>query len=445
MKDLHLKRFEANDFMGISAEDPIIIEFATARKGQGVTKLTGDQGVRKTSTLTAIMYLMGAAFDVDTKNFKNTTDETLDVKMEFDYEKEKYSVEASGNRLVLKKWFKEADKFVTVNEPKTVLRKIFGNLGISPMFLKSMEGKKQITWFKETFGTDEEATRKEKKIIESIDLVFNQRRDVNRDIKSIKGSLSLEPLFQNYEKSLEKFKKPVSAEKEKAAYDELTKKNIQFENAKRTLSSLKDDEIEIENKITDLREQLSKAEKQQLEIKDRIEKGEKWQTENKNIPKEYAAATEAWTNLSKTLAEQEKWKGILKKKKELDDNETASQEADGTLDKLRKDLLKLTKSYLPDIEGLEIRVKTGLDDSEEGIYYQCKTLAMLSESELWALFLQIWAEKDVQFVFCENVNSLGSDAIGILNGLVKSGAQVFASEVIRKQKHMEISFSTKVD
>ena len=180
-------------------------------------------------------------------------------------------------------------------------------------------------------------------------------------------------------------------------------------------------------------------------MKTRIEKGKKWLDENKSVPNLYEAASEAWINLSKTLADQEKWKGVVKKKKELDDSETVSQQADATLDKLRVDLLKLTKSYLPEIPSLEIRVKTGLGDTEEGIYYQGKSLAMLSESELWALFLLIWEQKDVSFVFCENVNSLGSDAVAILNKLVKEGAQVFASEMLRKQNHMEVSFSTKID
>ena len=36
------------------------------------------------------------------------------------------------------------------------------------------------------------------------------------------------------------------------------------------------------------------------------------------------------------------------------------------IDKLRTDLLKLTKTYLPDIPGLEVRVKVSLDDEDEG-------------------------------------------------------------------------------
>jgi len=125
--------------------------------------------------------------------------------------------------------------------------------------------------------------------------------------------------------------------------------------------------------------------------------------------------------------------------------QSASTQADGAIDKLRLELLKITKTYLPDIEGLEIRLKTGLDEEDEGIFYQGKSFAQLSESELWDLFLVIWAAKDVQFIFCENVNALGSEAIKTLNRLVKEGAVVFASEMERSKKEMEISFSTKIE
>lgn len=445
MKDIvQLKHFEANSFMGISHEDPIVIEFVKNKKAK-VLKLTGDQGTGKTSTITAFMYLMGAAFNIDAKTFKNINDEAIDLKLEFEHDGGQYKIEASGNRITLKRFYKESDKWVTENSPKETIRKIFGNLGISPLFLKELSGKKQIQWFKETFGTDEEATKKEQKLVLNIDTVFNQRRDVNRDIKNLKGALETEPLYQNYEKSQEKFKAAPSAKKEKDELDAITTKNSEYDKAKTGIDGLRQAETrhkaaikEYEGKLAVEKEALKLAEK-------RITDGLKYVEDNKDVPEKYAAANEAWLNLSKTLAEHERWKGILKKEKEYIEMQEASTQADGTLDKLRVDLLKLTKTYLPPIDGLTLKVKTGLDDEEEGIYYNEKTLAQLSESELWALFMQIWEQKDVSFVFCENINALGSDAISILNKLVKEGAQVFATEMVRKQKEMEFSLETKVE
>lgn len=443
MKDLELKVFEAKDFMGINSENPIVIDFTKSKKN-GVVKLTGDQGVCKTSTIMALMYLMGAAFNIDQKHLKNMKDEAIDLNLEFEYDGSSYKVEAGTTRMVLKKSI--GDKFVNIGEPKATLKKIFGNLGVSPMFLKEMEGKKQIQWFKETFGADEDASKKEKKIVADIDTLFLQRRDVNRDIKTLKGSLEADPLYQNYEKSQERFKTTVSAEKEKAALDAATEQMREYERSKEGVASLTRQRAALTIEIDELRLKLEKAEAAQKETRKRIEDGEKWLEKNKGVPNKFSSANEAWLNLSKTIADQQAWKAVLKREKEYNEMVEVSIQADGQLDKLRLELLKITKKYLPDIEGLEIKIKTGIDDAAEGIFYNGKSLAQLSESELWQLFELIWEQKDVYFVFCENVNALGSEAVKTMNRLVKEKkAQIFATEMDRSKKEMNISFTTKLD
>jgi hypothetical protein len=444
--NIELKLFEATDFMGIDTSKPIIIDFSKVRKSHSVVMFKGDQGVNKTSTMTALMYLMGAAFEIDMKSFVNLKDETLDARLEFEYDGERYKVEAKPNRLVLKKQLNGLGKFMAVDEPKATLRKIFGNLGVSPLFLKEMPGKKQIQWFKDTFGADEEASKKEKKLISQYETLFSQRRDINRDIKTVRGALEADPLYQNYEKSQEKFKSPPNAKKEKEEFDTLMEKNQEFSRAKDGVVRLQTDLELKKQEIESLRQKLADAIKKEEEIQKRIDNGEKWLEENKDIPARYEAANEAWLNLSKSLTEYERWKTVLKREKELNEMEQTSMEATGTLDKLRLDLLKITRTYLPGIEGLEMKLKMGLDDEEEGIYYNGKSLAQLSESELWDLFENIWAEKGVQFVFCENITSLGSEAVKTLNRLVKEKkAQVFATAMDRSKKDMEIIFSTKID
>jgi hypothetical protein len=445
-KDLHLKLFEATDFMGIDSTNPIVINFDKARKGANVVKLTGDQGLGKTSTMTALMYLMGAAFNIDAKNFKNLTDDTIDLNLNFDYDGDSYNVTASGSagRITLKKFLDKEGKFTSVSEPKTVLRNIFGNLGVSPMFLAELSGKKQIQWFKDTFGDNPRINKQEEELVKKIDDLFGKRRDVNRDIKNLKGALEVEPLYQNYEKSQAKFKDAPSAKKEKESFDALSEKNAEYTKSKDSVARFVSDLALKKNEIADLELRLAAAKKSASDIDKRIDAGKKWLQENKNVPAQFEAANEAWINLSKTLAEYDKWKGVLKKEKELTDMQDDSQRADGWLDKLRLDLLELTQKYLPKIKGLAIKVKTSLDDDDEGIYYEGKTLAQLSESERWGLFCQIYEAKGVQFVFCENVNSLGSDAVAILNKLVKEGAQIFATEMDRKKDTMEITFETKI-
>lgn len=442
-QDVHLKQLEAKSFMGIDSSSPIIIDFSKAKKNQNVVKLTGDQGTRKTSTITALMYLLGAAFNIDQKNFKNLNDDTIDLSLDFEHNGEKYKAEVKGTRFSLKSFVKE--KWIPESQPKELIRKMVGPLGVSPMFLKEMAGKKQIQWFKDMFGTDENSSKKEVKLVSDINELFENRREANRTIKNLRGSLTENPLYADYEGNMKKFKTTVSAEKEKAAYEAITKRNRDYEKGKELLVDLGEELSDTQIEIGRLKVQLQEAEKSEKDIQARLEKGRKYVDDNKDVPKEYKKAEQDWMNLSKTISDQNAWKDVVKKQKELDEFETASLLADGALDDLRKSLLALTKTYLPDIEGLEMKIRTGLDEEEEGLYYNGKTLAMLSESELWALFTQIWELKGVRFVFCENANSLGSDAIAILNKLAKEGALIIASEMVRKQDEIEFSIQTKID
>lgn len=446
MADIHLKQFEANSFLRIDSESPIVIDFTKARKGQNVTLLKSDQETGKTSTLYALMLLMGASFNFDAKNLINKKDETIDIDLKFSYEGNDYQVSQSGNRLSLKKYFKDAGKWISENSPKETLRKMFGSLGVSPMFLKDVDGKKQIEWFKKTFGTDEDVSKKELKKTQELKTIFDQRREVNRGIKDITGFLNESKLYNNYEANQKKFAKPISGEKEKEKLEELGIKKNKFETAKNGLDQLKIGEKNLVAKVERLKEELAAAENELKTTRSRIEEGNKFIASSNGIVKEYEAANEAWLNIGKTLAEQSEWKTVLKKEKELIEMQEASTTADGTIDRLRLELLKITKTYLPEIKGLEIRLKTGLDDEDEGIFYNGMSFAQLSESALWDLFLEIWAEKDVQFIFCENINTLGSEAVKTLNRLVKENkAQVFASEMERSKKEIEITFLTKIE
>lgn len=445
MKDLHLKRFEANSFMGISADDPIVIEFP---KGKPVTLLKGNQGTKKTSTLTALMHMMGAAFAFDTSTFVNNTDETVDVELKFVYEGTEYIAAQSGSRISLKRFYKEADKFVQESSPKETLRRIFGNLGVSPMFLKNLDGTKQIDWFKKTFGDDEEATKKEVKLKKDLKNAEESRKSANRDKKNLAGWLAESKLAQNYEANQKKFKEAVSIEKEQEKYSVAEKKKTQYQDYANKVKSSEELAALKRQEIADMEKSLADAKDQLQKLNTSLETGNKWLTENKNVEKEYEVARTEFLNASKKVEEYKDWKEVVRKKKEHDEFEDASTQLTGQIDDLRYKLRELTKKYLPEVEGLEIRLASGIDDEDqdEGIYYHDKTLAQLSESELWDLFLLIWEQMEVQFIFCENINALGSDAIKTLNRLAKEKkAQIFASEMDRKKNHIEISLSTKLD
>lgn len=442
--NLHLKRFEANDFMGIDQNSPVIIHF---QPNKPIIKFSGDNHTGKTSTMTAIMYLMGAAFNFDTKNFINLSDDKLDAKLEFEYNGDKYIVSATKSRITLKKEY-ENGTYVSLNEPKTVLRKIFGNLGISPMSLKEMDGRKLIDWFRKTFSENEGDTHaKETKLINGIKELELKRRYVNRDIQMLKGALETSPLYQNYEESLKRFSKPIDAKKEKKKLDELQIKKTEFDKAKSALNHLKEVSLKEEEEIKDLEARLKEAKERHKQTMERIKNGEEYINKNKNIEKDYELAYNEFMNITKLISEYNEWKNVLEKEKYYNELLQASMEADGLIDNLRNQLRELTKSYLPKVDGLEIKINTGIDNTEEeGIFYKNKSFAQLSESELWDLFIEhIWPAKGVHFIFCENISSLGSDVINTINKLVKEKkATIFATEMQRGKKQMEITISNKI-
>lgn len=447
MKDeLVLQKFEAISAGGIDHDSPIIIDWTKARKGQGITLLQGDQQTGKTSTLRTLMYLMGVAFNV--KELINIKDQTLDTNLKFSYQGSDYHVIASGTRLTLKRHYKDKDRWIPEGMPKETLRTMFGNIGVSPMFLKDLPGKKQIQWFKETFGATKETNDKEQKMQADLDKVFAQRRDVNRMIKDGQGWLNNNDLYVDYEKNQKRFATPISADKEKKKFEELHVKKQEHDKAVNTLDSLRSNREATLRRMEQLRQQLDAEAKSLSVVEKRISDGEQYISQLNGVEKEFEQAQKSFLNISKIIAEQSQWKEVLKKEKELDDYEQTVVIATDKIDQLRRELLELSSTYLPKIKGLEIRTKQmSIDngDEDEGIFYEGKSLAQLSESEIWDLFMLIWEKKSVFFVFCENISSLGSEAVATLNRLVKDKkAQVFASEVDRKKKEMEITFETAI-
>lgn len=444
---LELEEFSAQSFMGIDSSRPIVIDFSKKSRSKNVVEFFSDQGTCKTSTLCGILYAMGATFNLDKKKLMNSTDGAIDVNLKFKYNDEQYHVIAKTGRIELKKLNEDTGKWKPEDSPVAILRKIFGPVGLSPFSVKELRGKDQIKFFQDMFGSGEDASKKMKKLEDDIEIIFAQRRDVNRDVKAISAALEIDPLYQNYEKSAERFKKPISAEKEKKAFDELSEKNKQYEKAVSMLGDLVVETTRCDVEIKELRAKLEAVEKRRADAVSRKEKGEEWLAANKGVPKQYEEAQKAWMNLSTTLAEYEKWKGILKKEKDLLELQDAVVTATGQLDELREKMLKLTNSCLPKVDGLKIKVASGLDKEEkpEGVFYNDKPIHELSESEYTDLWCRIWDAAGVNHLFIENITSLGSDAVATLNQIAKNGGLVFATRMERKQKEMTVLFKGKID
>lgn len=443
-KMLELEQFTANSFMGIDKSSPIFIDFSQAKKNQNIIEFFGNQGTRKSSTLHGILYAMAGKLPFEKKKLLNSLDNELSEELIFTWEGERYKAVVKTERIELRK--QVGDKWKPEDEPVAMIKKIFGSVGLSPFALREMDGNKQIEYMFNTFGKSEETSKKIKKTEADLKIKFNERTEVNRELKAVKNSLEIEPLFQDYEKSQKRFEKTINAEKEKAKYDELSTKKTAYEKYQHTLEAtegeLKDKDEEIER----LEKQLQAAKDLRQKLQESVDKGKKWVETNKGIIKEYETANAEWLNLSKTLADQEKWKDVLKKEKNFNTLQEQSVDLDASVEKLREDLLKLTSKCLPPVEGLTIKVATGIDKTgqQEGVFYNDQAIHELSESEYIDLWCKIWEAAGTKFIFIENISSLGSDVVNTLNQLVKNGGTVFVTRMDRGVKEMGFSFLSKI-
>lgn len=444
---LELEEFSANSFMGIDQSNPVVIDFTKRRKNQNIVEFTSDQGTGKTSTLLGIMFAMGAAFDLDKKKLFNHKDGKIDLNLRFTYDGDQYEVRGTSTRIDLKK-LHEDGKWRSEDSPMAFLRKIFGPVGLSPLSIRTMKGRDQIKFMQDLFGSGEDATRTIKKLEEEIETLFGQRRDANRDVKLLQSALEVEPLYQNREASEQRFAKPINSEKEKAVYDDKAKKLADYNKYKENLNILKAAQKDTIGKIERLKAELAAAELEAEQTAHRIENGDKWMEDNKGVQAEYDAAHENWLNLSRVLADQEKWKDILKRERQFNERHEQAAQFDAELMEKREKLLKATKKCLPPVDGLDIKVATGLDktDQQEGIFYNGQPIHELSTSEYEALWAQIFVKSEMPFLFFENLNNFGSETLGLLNRLAKEeGVVIFGTRTNPAIKEMGVSFKAKID
>lgn len=445
---LELEEFSASSFMGISNDSTVLIDFTQRRKGQNITEFIGDGHTGKSSRLYGILYAMGARFNLEKKQLINLIDGKLEEGLKFKWNGIRYHVIVTTSRVEVKKYNEGADKWTKIDdEPMTFLREVFGPVGLSPFEVRNLKGSKQIEYFQSMFGSGDDASKQMQKLEADYDLKFGSRRDINRDAKQLSSALEIEPLYQNREESEKKFSKVVSAEKEQRNYKEKEKNNADYERYKANLDLLKAGLSGTQKTIERLKMELVAAEAEEKETAERILKGNKWMEDNKNVAKEYETAKKEWVALSQTLADQEKWKDILRREKIFNEKTDQSTTLTAELDEINEKILKLTKKFIPKVEGLEIKVAVGIDKNgkEEGVFYQGKSISILSESEYVELWCLIFDAAGMNVIVVENLSSMGSDAVKTLNLLAKNGAQIFATKVDRAQKEVKVVFTSKVE
>lgn len=440
-----LQQFTVNSFMGIDKSQPVIIDFTKARKNQGFVELSGNQGSGKTSTLRGLVFALCGNVGLDKKKLVNSVDNSISETLDFTYEGGQYRLDVNASRFTLKRKV-GSDKWALESSPVDTIKKIFGNVGFFPANIQEMDGRKQIKFFQDMFGSGEDASKKMKTLENSIAEKVEERKFINRDIKTLTGSLEANKLYQNYEKSQELYSKPVTIEKEREKYEAIKKKNDDFLKYKSGLETLKDTKETVEQTIIRLQNELDAAVKERDELEERIEKGDAWVKENETVVEQFKTADAEWIGVAQKANDYKNWQEVLKSEKKLVEMNDNSTNLTAEIDKLRENLLKETKKCLP-IEGLSIKVATGIDktDQEEGVFYNDQPIHQLSESEYADLWCRIWEEQGVPIVVLENITSFGSDFVKTLNQFVKNGGTVFYSMMDRKKDELEISFKAKIE
>lgn len=443
MQDLIFHRFEVESFKGINAQNPIVLDFTQAnKKGQSITVLKGDQQTGKSSTIEALLYCFGYEFKFKKENLVNLQDKTINVNTEFAVEGVTYRVRATKSRFVLEKYVDAEKVWIGAGEPKSTLQKLV-RVGFSPLFLKDVDGERQIKYLRETFS-DEENNKKEEKILSALKEAATGYRDANREYKRIKAMLESDELYLNYEQNMARFQERISLngqlDKLKRASAELQ----QFQNAELKLQNFEQQASEKRTRIEELREQLRLEEEALQQTEEKIAQAKIWISEHAHVREVHAAATAAYENINLQLVEQERWDRIVQNKGDMDQFSDMMNKFEAKKDQLRMDLKKVTEKYLPKIKGLELKLGDDLDDDQKGLFWNQKSLAQLSESELWDLFLQIWEQKDVKLVVIDNLTSLGTGAISRLNELSAQGIKIWGTEMKRNQSKIAISFTDKL-
>lgn len=454
---IHLKHFDISAFAGISKTNAIVIHLGSNHYVQA----TGDQGLNKTSFMNAIKACLSANI---ASNAINSESNERNVTARFTgkdgllYQvkitRATFSIEnivttPDGNPELDDKG---RERKRTEDKPVALIKKLVGPLGINPMDLKSKTEQERIEWLQGFFsdgGTD--FKEKEKRLKSEAKSAYDKRTAVNRDIRKNNSMLASNDYYNRQEYWISEFKKIDTEadlrEKQRAG----ALKADQFIRAQEKLSQMQEKRKAIDKEMSDIEDEIEKLQislslkkSESKKMDEDIEIGKNFLKENSGIAEQKNAIDAELTHISTLKIHQNQFNeinSIVEQTKNLtDESHTLTQ----TCEKKTKELLDFTKSFTPDIPGLEVFVATE-ENPKSGIYFNGRSIDEMSESELWEMSLLIWNKFDVQVVFIENISSLGSQFMDRLKWFVDNGGYVFATQMDRAEKNIKISINTKID
>lgn len=490
-KTWKLTKYEPKSFAGINeknAAESIIVMFPD----QNICGFVGDQGTNKTSNLACLKTLLGGLLP---ENAINSEDDNLKASVSIAMEDGKIldaTVDKNNFRLYLTQEINGKPARVTVPSPKKFIQDLIGPLGVSPMFLKSMDGEKQVAWLRGIANLSEDQIKLEGEILTNYKTTFARRTQVNRDVKRLKSELGTSP-FYDYDDKHNRFLEnsgyqSVISLHEKGAGDEDAIRT-QFEAATKEMNTLtsyrsRKEDLEVQKKkgeaailatqseIERLQKQLELQQSDLAELDSKITLGNEYIQSLEGAEDRLRVAQESMMNLNK----------FIQQKKHADDDTKRVAEYHGSLDevvllnekldKLEVAKMEFVQAITPEVPGMEVCVAKEMDvefeseayrllnpeateedvskhvmnlkvKNKTGIFFNGSSIAQLCESELWDLCLNLWEYTGVNVVFIENLHDLGTNAVEQVNKFAEKGI-VFYSQMERGQKDLQITFQSKI-
>lgn len=432
---MKLKQLEVTAFAGINPSSPVVIDFTNSK----FVNIEGDNGVGKTSVLNSLLVACGQ-LSKDNKNFVNNDSQKIDINFSF-VGKDRLTYEVRCT----KSSFKLSLEGESVPEPISKMKELLGVVGVSPMEIKNSKLPVIIKWLASYSNkSPEEFEDAALKLKNGIKASQDTRATANKSFKALNEFLNEEPLFLNWAESEKKYAKPIDMAKLSKELKDAGDASDKVIRGEERLKQLKEDKPKLEQDIADLKLKLAAKENELVELDKNISTGQKFVDEGKVTKKKYDEVKLTYDNAHKEVVAYNKWQEILKKKEERDGYETISQTADAKEKQLLKEMQELQAEILPDIKGVELVMEDTHDDGvpkKEGLYWNGRNVAQMSETEWWDIVLLIWRKYKVKVIVIDNFQSLGSDAIAILEKLSKDGCYILAAEMNRQQKTLQIDYS----
>jgi energy-coupling factor transporter ATP-binding protein EcfA2 len=422
---MYFKKIEVKDFGGINNHAPVVIELGK----KAIVDVTGDAGAGKSSFLNAILVATG---NLSKDNSKFVNNDTNNLELDIDFvgkDKLNYHLRATKSQ------FKLTYEGENLPEPVTKLKELIGVVGVSPMDIKNKPLKEQMKWIASYANIDEASFEKKMdKIKADIKTAQESRAIANREYKALKITLEESDLYNNWEASEKKYAKKTDISKlseELKAAGDASDKLLQAETK---LKSYKETETSLIKQIAELQARLEQTQ-------EAITKGEKFVSDNKDAKKKYDEVRLRYDDSAKEAVQYDRWQQIKQKKANMDEFETLSQTADAKEKELLQKKKELQWEILPDIKNVDFVLEDVVEDGKsykEGMYWDGKSTAQMSETEWWNVVMKIWEKFKVKVIVIDNFQSLGSQAVDTLNKLHKNGATIFAAEMKRGQKELII-------